>query len=285
MLYVLLIITGLALGSFVNALVWRVYEQAKITDQIEHGKKLTKADKVALEKLSIAQGRSMCLHCKHELAPKDLIPVLSWLSLRGKCRYCGQRIPDTPVAELLVPALFVASYVWWPYALNTDLAWFVFAAWLGIIIGFVALTLYDFRWFLLPDRIVFPLTGIGVVYVALRALEASSPLQVVGGSIWAVVILAGLFYALFTVSNGRWIGGGDVKLAILLGLVVGGPIEALLVIFISSLTGLGFMLPNLLKGEATGKSIVPFGPFLIAGTILVVLFGQQLIDWYLGALI
>src|SRR3712207_2755294 len=99
MVYLAFLFFGLCLGSFVNALVWRIHEQ----DILREKERLSSADKQRLEKLSISKGRSMCMHCGHELAAKDLVPVFSWLYLRGKCRYCKHVIPDSPVAELLVP--------------------------------------------------------------------------------------------------------------------------------------------------------------------------------------
>src|SRR5690606_23636863 len=101
-----LIVSGLILGSFVNAFVWRLHE---------------KKDWVG--------GRSECPHCHHKLAPKDLVPVLSWLSLGGKCRYCHKPIPDSPLVELAVPVLFVLSYIFWPMGYGNE-SLFVFACWL-----------------------------------------------------------------------------------------------------------------------------------------------------------
>src|ERR1700677_3953472 len=112
MIIFILAIVGLCLGSFVNALVWRLHGQAA-----EKGKKKPNQD--YLSQLSVAKGRSMCPHCKHQLANRDLIPLLSWLSLKGKCRYCAKAIsPQYPLVELITALLFIASYIWWPVALS-----------------------------------------------------------------------------------------------------------------------------------------------------------------------
>jgi leader peptidase (prepilin peptidase)/N-methyltransferase len=93
--------TRLCLGSFVNALIWRLHTQEGLKSKKER------------TKYSITKGRSMCMHCKHTLSTIDLIPVFSWIYLRGKCRYCGYTIPDNPISELLTPTLFVISYLYW----------------------------------------------------------------------------------------------------------------------------------------------------------------------------
>lgn len=278
MVYVVLIGLGLLLGSFVNALVWRVHEQESLREK----KRPTKADKMRLQQLSISRGRSMCLQCGHGLAPKDLVPVFSWFWLRGKCRYCGAAIPDTPVAELLVPALFIISYVWWPFVLFSW-AWFALALWLAAVVLFVALALYDVRWFLLPNRVVFPLIGIAVVYRLVLALQDQArTLDIVMSGLWGVIVLAGLFYVLFRASNEQWIGGGDVKLAVALGLFAGGPLAALLLLFIASVTGTLAGLPMVLRGKPMRQARVPFGPFLLLATFVTVLFSGGVLDWYTG---
>jgi leader peptidase (prepilin peptidase)/N-methyltransferase len=285
MVYLVLIIFGLCLGSFVNALVWRLHEQAEIVEKTERGKKLTQADRQRLEKLSISKGRSMCLSCGHELAGKDLVPVVSWLTLRGKCRYCGARIPDTPIAELAVPTIFVISYSWWPYSLQTGLNKALLVVWLACAVAFVALALYDLRWFLLPDRVVFPLIGLSVVFTALQALAADNPAATVGSAALGVLILAGLFFALHYFSDGRWIGFGDVKLAVALGLLAGTGINALILLLLASVLGVLVGLPGLLKHNLGMTSKIPFGPFLLLAGIIVVLWGGSVSHWYLNTLI
>ncbi|MEX2014368.1 MAG: prepilin peptidase, partial [Candidatus Saccharimonadales bacterium] len=104
MTLVALVLFGLSLGSFINALVWRLWQQ-------ENKKQKTKNDR----RYSILKGRSICPHCKHILQAKDLIPVLSWVLLRGKCRYCNKPISaQYPLVEAGTAALFILSYVFWP---------------------------------------------------------------------------------------------------------------------------------------------------------------------------
>jgi leader peptidase (prepilin peptidase) / N-methyltransferase len=222
----------------------------------------------------------MCPHCKHTLAWYDLLPVLSWLSLKGKCRYCKKPISSQyPLVELITAGLFVASYIWWPHELDTSGSWLL-AVWLTSLVALVALVVYDIRWMLLPNKIVFPLLGLAGVGVIGEAVLSSSPLQVLGMSFAGLAVAGGIFYVLFQVSAGKWIGGGDVKLGFALGLLLGDPALAFLMLFMASILGLIYSLPGVIfKGSKLSKQI-PFGPFLIVATIIVNLFGHALLDWY-----
>ena len=260
MIIVVLGVIGLCLGSFVNALVWRLHEQDK--------------------KLSIATGRSICPNCKHKLAAGDLVPVLSWLSLGGKCRYCHKPISvQYPLVELAVAGLFIASYIWWPAAfIPAQTA--IFILWLVLLTGLVALLVYDLRWFLLPDRLVYPLGGIAAALAVITISIADNPSVALLNTILAVIVGGGLFYLLFQVSKGKWIGGGDVKLGGLLGLVAGTPARAALLIFFASLLGSFVSLPLLASHRLKRSSMIPFGPFLIIAAIIVQLFGAAMLHWY-----
>lgn len=275
---------GLSLGSFVNALIWRIHEQAEYLNDDGTRRKLTKRDKERLEALSIAKGRSMCTHCGHQLSAKDLVPVLSWVYLRGRCRYCRQPINDTPVAELLLPILLIASYVLWPFVPagwgGVEIAMFV--VWTGMMTCFVALALYDAKWFLLPDRIVAPLTLLAVTFVALQAVQTGSVTYLLFAVLGAVT-LSGVFWILSVASKGAWIGWGDVKLGVSLGLLAASPLMSLLVIFIASILGTLAALPQVFKGAGL-RSSLPFGPHLLLATLVVVFFGKALVDWYFGLL-
>ncbi len=271
----ILIILGLCLGSFVNALLWRIHKQASLRPVKSRKPKLA----VNEPNLSIMTGRSMCPNCQHLLAVKDLIPVISWLQLRGKCRYCHKRYDDTPVTELVMPLLFVLSYIYWPLPWD-DKAVFLFVCWLIFIVGFVALIVYDIRWLLLPNRIVWPLAVLAVIQVVVVATLYGGGLNSLLSNLYGLLIGGGIFYLLFQISQGEWIGGGDVKLGAVLGIIVGGPWQALLLLFVASCLGTLFSLPMLLTGRVTKSSKIPFGPFLIVAAILVTLFGTSLVTWY-----
>jgi leader peptidase (prepilin peptidase)/N-methyltransferase len=273
MVIAVLLVVGLCLGSFVNALVWRVHEQAKPKDK-------EKTDKKYLKQLSITKGRSMCPHCQHELATKDLIPVLSWLSLKGKCRYCSRPISTQyPLVELATAGLFVASYIWWPVDFSTAQT-IIFVLWLALLAGFMALIVYDLRWSLLPNRILYPLGLIAGLMAVVAAVTADRPLIAVINTLLAIAVGGGIFYIIFQISAGKWIGGGDVRLGWLLGLVMATPARSVLLIFVASLLGSLISLALLAAKRVQRHSVIPFGPYLIIAAIVVQLFGHTILFWY-----
>ncbi len=256
MVILLLVVLGLALGSFVNAFVWRLHE-----------------------KKDWVRERSECPHCHHRLAARDLVPVVSWVRLGGKCRYCHKPIPDSPLVELAVPALFLLSYAFWPMPLSGE-GLFTFVCWLIFLVAFVALAVYDIRWFLLPDKIVFPLIALAVLQVVAQFVFFDGAPRDLLGATLGVLMISGLFYLFFMLSRGTWIGFGDVKLGVVLGLLAGGPLPALLLLFLASVFGMLFALSLIVKGKAKRKSHIPFGPFLLAAMVVVQLFGSSILDWY-----
>lgn len=269
---IIVLVVGVCLGSFINALVWRVYQQALPAKR----RVASKAD------LSITKGRSICTNCQHQLAWYDLIPVASWLTLGGKCRYCHKKIGwQYPLIELLTAALFGLSYLYWPMQLGSTLSYLQFVLWLLALVLMVALAVYDLRWQLLPNRLVLPLTVVAFVAAGLQLVASSASVaSQLLSLVMAVVCLPGLFYLLFQLSKGKWIGGGDVKVAVSLALLVASPTRALLVLFVASLLGTLASLPGLASKKLKQSSRIPFGPYLIVGTIVVVLFGVELVAWY-----
>lgn len=252
-----LTIVGLVLGSFINALVWRLHNKR---DWIRE--------------------RSECPHCHHVLAAKDLIPVLSYLLLKGKCRYCGHSIEDNPLSELATPALYVLSYLCWPQTLS-GAGLFNFVCWLVLLIGFMALIVYDVRWFLLPDKIVLPVTIFAVLKSLILPIFYHQTWGQFGLALASAFFLYGLFYVLFMLSDGTWIGGGDVKLVFVLGLLAGDPLRASLVLFFASASGLLMAIPQMIGQKRQSLKLkIPFGPFLVTGLVIVVLFGTHITDWY-----
>lgn len=260
MLLIVLGLLGLCFGSFVNALVWRLHER-----------------------MDFITGRSECTNCHHLLAPQDLIPIISWVSLRGRCRYCSHPISwQYPLVEIAVATLFVVSYLYWPLPLLGWLSIAYFILWLIYIVALATLFIYDIRWMLLPNVIVFPLIGLSLLGVFLRGLMSHAPLLAAAEQIaLGAAVLGGFYWVLYTISKGKWVGYGDVKLGLFMGIVLGWQ-GALFVLFLANIIGFIFVVPGMLIGRLTRKSKVPFGPFLIIAFLIVGLFGKQLIDWYIA---
>lgn len=251
----ILAIYGLLIGSAINAIVWRLYA----------GKSWTK-------------GRSMCPDCKHVLTVKDLVPVFSWLALRGNCRYCSKKIHwQYPVVELGTAALFTLSYlVILPLGL---LAWVYFVFWLVILAMMIILAVCDLRWLILPNKIMFPLLIIGLVRLLLVAVTGNS-LMAWLGPLEAALAVGGAFFIMANLKNGTLMGGGDVKLAAFMGLLLGLQKTALAMILAFNSAAIIAMILIGFKIRKR-KDMIPFGPFLIAGTIVAYLYGGDIIHWYL----
>jgi len=248
---------GLAFGSFINALVWRT----------RHKKDWVK-------------GRSQCVHCHHTLHAKDLVPVLSWLWLRGKCRYCHKPISaQYPIVELLTAFGFVLSYIAWPEGFEA-LGLLRFALWLPLLVILIALAVYDIRYMELPDRLTGAAGAIVIGQLLIRLAIFDGRINTLTSAVLGFLAFGGLFYVLFQVSSGRWIGGGDVKLGFVMGAWLGGILPNLLVIFVASLLGTTIALVLLLTHRAGLKTKIPFGPLLIVAIFITQLYGERLINLY-----
>ena len=254
---IILAILGISLGSFVNAAVWRI----KVKKDIVHD-------------------RSECVHCHHKLSAADLVPVFSWLLLGGKCRYCRKPISiQYPIVELIVMLYFVVSYLVWPHELVGVHAWIDFGLWLSYGVGLAILFVYDLKWFMLPDKVVWPLVALGAVDFINRGLWLGwTPQQFIFELIPALMAIAGFYYVLHVFSKGAWIGFGDVKLGIFMGLALGWQ-HALLCLFLANVLGCLTIIPGLATGKLKHDSRIPFGPFLILGFVIAGLWGGALIAW------
>lgn len=245
---------GSVLGSFINAASWRLHE----------GK-------------DWIRGRSQCVHCGHTLAGRDLVPVVSWLWLAGRCRYCGQPISRRyPIVELITGAIFVWSFLVWDF--SPALAGLALVVWLAMAIGLILLADYDLRWMILPDKILLPLIGLAIIQLIVFSALEQSVIKLVDAL--GAATLAGLFfYGLFAYSHGRWLGGGDVKLVFLMGLVL-GLVNTMIALLIAFNAAALLSVALIAIGRMSRKDYIPFGPFLIGGSIIAMLHGAQLFDIY-----
>lgn len=279
---------GLCMGSYAGATVWRLRARQLVEDKADgekvDGKEYKKL--LPLTQSTLANDRSRCLHCGHTLAWYDLLPLVSWISTKGKCRYCKHNIGKfEPLMEIGTAILFVSAYVFWPHSLMTVLPTIEFGLWIAAAVLLVILFAYDLKWFLLPNRAMFPLIGVGVLSLGVQLISTSDVLAVVLSATGAIVILSGLYLLLWLISKGQWIGFGDVKLGLALALLLADWRLAFITLFAANLIGCLIVIPGLLSGKMTRKSHVPFGPLLIAGFVVASLFGQSIVQWYMSSFI
>lgn len=272
-------ILGAVMGSFAGAQVWRLRARQLVEDKAS-GEKVDTAELKRLKPLiaPVRQDRSRCLQCKHGLAWHDLLPVVSWLWLGGKCRYCRKAIgwseffTETGVA--VVFALLVALWSDW-----SVIGWVQLGLWLIAAVLMAILFAYDARWFLLPDRIMWPLVAVAAVNAGLEVAQAHDPVTVLWSLLGAVLILSGVYLMLYVMSRGAWIGFGDVKLGLALALLLGQWPLAFIALFAANLIGTVLVVPAMATGKLSRHAKVPFGPLLIIGALIAWWWGPLMMSW------
>lgn len=287
-IYLALILIGLSLGSFAGAMVWRLRAKQLKEDKAD-GEDIDKHEYARLEKLTktnLLNDRSQCLHCNYTLKWYDMIPLVSWLALGGKCRQCRKRIGTLePLIELGVALFFVLSYIFWPYQLDSALMITHFVVWLMAGVSLAVLFAYDSKWYLLPDRANFALIGFGVLTATIITVQSKDYISTLSSIIGAGVILSGLYLVLYWLSKGKWIGFGDIKLGLGLALLLADWRLAIIALFTANLIGTLIVIPGMVMGKLKRDSHIPFGPLLIAGAIIAQFAGLHLIDNYLYGLL
>jgi len=276
MVIVALSLIGATLGSFVGAQVWRLRAKQLVEDSAA-GESVDQAELRRLKPLlkPVATDRSECIHCHHTLAWYDLLPIVSWLTLRGKCRYCKRPIGKMEIfLEIGLAAIFAVSYIAWPCPFTNMVAIVPFAVWLLACVLMALLFAYDARWSLLPFGVNIALIGVGVVFISVSfalGLHADVPLW---SPLLALGIMGGLYF-IFSVAG--WSGLGDSILGVGLALLLGRWELAFLAVFLANLLGSIMLIPLALTKRLHRKQHIPFGPFLIVGTIVSFLWGWQLV--------
>ncbi len=286
-IYIGLVLFGLCLGSFAGASVWRLRARQLEEDKAE-GEEVDAKEYAGLKHLhgiNKAKDSSRCLHCGHELAWYDLLPLVSWMTLRGKCRYCKASIGRfEPIMELSVAVFFVVSFVLWPFELTAPLAIAQFIVWLLAGVGLVILFAYDLKWFLLPNVVMFSVIGLGAVSALLVLLQASDILGELASIFTGIFILSGVYLLIYLASKGQWIGFGDIKLGLALALLLADWQLAFLALFAANLIGCLIVIPGMITGKITKTTRIPFGPLLIIGMIVSFFAGRAVLGMYFSGL-
>jgi len=274
---------GLAVGSFLNAFIYRL----EIADGLvihPHGRKDLMFE--------LLKGRSQCPSCGHTLAWFDLIPILSFILLKGRCRQCKEKISfQYPLVEFTTGILFIlllfVTHTVFPALASVSFLEIVELFYLWIIASLlIVIFVYDLKYFLIPDKILYPAIGLVLFWKLILYFQVIENL----GEVNFLQVLfvgfgaASFFWAIHIFSKGRAMGFGDVKLAFFMGLFLGFPaIFVALAIAFSSGALIGLIL--IFSKRKTMRSEVPFGPFLIVGTFVAFYWGESLIRFYMNFLL
>ena len=282
-LYGVLAVVGAMFGSFAGAQVWRLRARQLVEDKKAGEKVDGKEYKrlLPLTKQSLWKDRSIDLDTGKALPWYDLIPVISWLALRGKSRFSGNPIGTFELLiELGVMLFFVGSYALWPFELDSAIRIAQFVIWLaaGVVLAVQFAT--DYKWQILWTWLSYALIGLGLVYAALTIVGSADTLASVYSAVGSVAILGGLYFFLYWISKERWVGLGDAILGVGLGLLLADWALALVALFMANLIGTVIVLVGFATKKITRRQHVPFGPMLIAGMVVAQLVGNSIIAWY-----
>ncbi len=236
---------GACIGSFLNVCIYRLPREESVVYKPSH-----------------------CPGCGNKLGVPDLVPILSYIFLRGRCRHCGSPISaQYPLVELITALLFLAAYTAWGISWHTASMW-VFLAVL------VSVSVVDMHHRIIPDEILLVGTILGLPLIFLTSLN-----HLISGLIGFMA--AGLLLLAIAVISKGGMGGGDIKLSAVMGLFLGWQ-SAAVALFLSFLIGgiVGILLlVTKIKGR---KDAVPFGPYLALGGLAAAFYGPQIITWYTG---
>jgi len=246
--YILIFILGLIVGSFCNVCIYRIPKNESIIYPASH-----------------------CPKCRTTIKPVDNIPLLSYILLKGRCRNCGSKISiQYPVVELLTGMIYLIIYL--IYGLSIQSLVYIILSSALIIIAFI-----DLNEQIVPDVISLPGIGVGLIlsfFVPYLSFINSALGVVVGGGIILIIALVGSM-----IFKKEAMGGGDVKLAAMIGAFLGWRytiISLFLGFFLGALAGI-FLILSKIKSK---EDMVPFGPFIALGSLITLLWGEKIIAWY-----
>ncbi len=215
------------------------------------------------------KGRSHCPTCNKTLRARDLVPVFSYLFHGGKCGFCKDKISVFyPILELSMAGLFTLTAYMVGVNDYIQLSFYLFIAFI-----FVVLTFYDFLYQEVPDQLSLP-----AIVVASAYMLMFGDLSV--GSIGLGFLVPVLFFgALHFGSQGRWLGGGDIRIGALMGVLLGWPM-ILIGLFLGYLSGSIYSMGGLALRIFSRKSQIPFVPFLLLGCYIAMFWGEDVLRWY-----
>ncbi len=243
MFLLFLFILGLAIGSFLNVCIDRLSKDQSIL------------------------GRSKCDHCRKKIESRDLIPVLSFMLLRGRCRFCKKKLSFYyPLVELLTGITFVLVWLVIP-AQN----YLTTIAYIGIFTSLIGIFFADLKYQIIPDEFQVAL----LLFSALFFYSIGTPTEQYKNALVSGLIVLSPIYFLYLVTDARGMGFGDVKLSFIIGFLFGS-IAGILAVYLGFVTGALVGLILLLSGRRKWRSKIAFGPFLVIGSILVLIFFKEM---------
>jgi len=249
-LYLFIFLIGTSIGSFIDCAVYRMERRQKFLFS-----------------------RSYCPNCNHKLSGFDLIPIISFFLLGGKSRYCSKKISLMyPVAELITGILFFLIFFKFGFS-------FLTFYYLIIAVLLMFIFLYDLKFFIIPDKIIFPAIFFVLTFHLVNYFKHFVPDIFNFKYIFAAIIASLFFYAIYFFSKGSAMGFGDVKLGFLLGLIFGFP-KILLVLWLTFIIGGPIALILVLLKKKNLKSQIPLGPFLVIGAFITLLFGTEILLFF-----
>ena len=238
-------ILGSVFGSFINCFAWRITHHE-----------------------SILKGRSHCAVCGHTLGALDLVPIFSWLFLKGKCRYCGEKIsPRYMLTELVLGAAFLLSFICFGFHWETPRL-------MALSVALLGLSLVDLEIQEIPDGFII----YGIILWAVTLPLMDDGVKALWQGLLSGVLIGGgillISLVMDKVLKKESLGGGDVKLLFMVSLYM-SPLAALLNVVLACVLGLLFVAA--LKSEK-----IPFGPSISLASFVTLLVGEKLAAWYLG---
>lgn len=250
--YVFVFILGLFVGSFLNL----------VADRLVSGE-------------PILIGRSHCDFCKKVLKVVDLVPVFSFLSTFGRCRYCKKKLSlSYPLSELLTGSMFLLAAVSSRILTITSYRPLLFFIYLLVIFSiYIVIFLADAKYQIIPTKVIVPGVFVVLAFYFIFGFDLSDFIS--------AILLTAFFWFLFVITKGNGMGFGDVRLALLIGLFNRFPYN-IFAIFSAFALGSVFSVFLMIFGEKGMKDKIAFGPFMILGSIVAFVFGDVFFSWYLG---
>ena len=286
-------VIGAVLGSFSVAQVWRLRAK-QLQEERESGKKVDSNEWKKLHSLVSVKAkndRSHCLNCGYQLKWFDLIPIISWLSLSGKCRKCRSKIGSLEFfSEILMFVLFAIIFLIFNPISNGTILVLPAIRLILLLISLVPLAImfiYDTKWSLLPTKLLYVFNILAFVYWATGFLTVSGGFNLKSIFYLAISMMFFplIYFVLAKVSKEQWVGGGDWILAVgLILLLPNHPVFAIFLLFISNVIGLVFaVFQSILHFRKVKRGTqIPFGPAMILASLTLLAFQQQILIFFIN---